>query len=201
MSQELIELGKTVRDSQKLLNKKLNELLNDAEKKVSEWKVLLNKNDFEKSLRITFVLTMAKSRGSNYYDWNEKLSIAADYIEWRKKFLRSNEKFLYSTKAGFIKLGAVFKSPFERSSRITYVLKLNEKDELEYIYDATTYNGFGSSLCTYHQKFTMNINTHHITKYSSSDDRTYDAHWWISDLNESLKEIKNDSKRKTSIAS
>lgn len=61
MSQELIELGKTVRDSQKLLNKKLNELLNDAEKKVSEWKVLLNKNDFEKSLRITFVLTMAKT--------------------------------------------------------------------------------------------------------------------------------------------
>ena len=57
MNQELIELGKTVRDSQKLLNKKLGELLNDAEKKVSEWKMLLNKDDFEKSLRITFILT------------------------------------------------------------------------------------------------------------------------------------------------
>lgn len=148
-----------------------------------------------------YLLWQKQTRGSNYYTWNEKLGIAMDYNEWRKKFLRSNKKFLYSTEVGFTYLGTVYKSPFERSSRITNVLELNENNELEYVYDATTYNGFGSELCTYHQKFTMNINTHHITKYSSSDDRKYDAQWWISDLNKSLKEIKNDSKRKTSTAS
>lgn len=183
---DIIELGRTVRESNKLLKKRLEEILTIAEKKISEWKVLLDKTDFEKSLRLTFILTMAKSRGSNYYTWNDNKDIATDYKEWRKKFLKSNKRFLYSTDVGFINLGRVYKSPFERSSRVTNVLELNQNNELEYVYDATTYNGFGSELCTYHQKFTMNIENHYITNYSSSDDRRYDSQWWITDLNKEL---------------
>jgi hypothetical protein len=184
--EELISLGKTVRESKKLLKNKLDELLKTSEKKVSEWKSLLNKENFEKSLRITFILTMAKLRGSDYFNWNKNDSIAIDYTQWRKKFIKSNKKFLYSTESGFINLGRVYKSPFERSSRVTNVLELNEDNELEYVYEGTTYNGFDSVLCTYHQKFRMNIENHHIVQYSSSDDR-YDAHWWLSDLNKELK--------------
>ena len=183
---DIIELGKTVRDSNDLLKKKLNELLNTAEKKVSEWKSLLNKDDFEKSLRMTFILYAAKSLGRNYYTWNEKKDIAIDYVQWRKKFLKSNKRFFYSTDAGFINLGRVYKSPFERSSRVINVLELNKNNELEYVYDATTYNGFDSELCNYYQKFVMNIHNHHIISHSSSDDR-YDSQWWLSDLNKELK--------------
>lgn len=183
---DIIELGKTVRDSNDLLKKKLNELLNTAEKTVSEWKLLLNKDNFEKSLRITFILNMAKSRGSDYYSWNENKDIATDYVQWRKKFLKSNKRFFYSTESGFITLGKVYRSPFERSSRVTNVLELNKNNELEYVYDATTYDGFNLELCSYHQKFTMNIHNHHIINYSSSDDRKYDSQWWLTDLNNEL---------------
>jgi hypothetical protein len=186
--EELILLGETVRESKKILQNKLEQLLKTSEKKVSEWKSLLNKEEFEKSLRITFILTMAISRGSNYFTWNKNNEIAIDYTQWRKKFIKSNKKFLYSTQSGFINLGRVYKSPFERSSRVTNVLELNEDNEIEYVYDATTYNGFDSELCTYHQKFRMDITNHHIVEYSSSDDR-YDLHWWLGDLNRELKKI------------